>query len=194
MKVVRDEKVKLIPLLLNRQKEISLLHLLSNAPLSYCFSWFTLLISASPPFRNTDALKQQETILLFSLWIFFPPSVSHRHVCVCVCVWCACLCVFVCLCVSHPPSFFLSPFLWLHAQSATLCVSGSRCQGVHVCQEGKAGQCRLLERAALTTNRLLWYGSRQVYKLDSLDWKITTFNCIYLLTAEAFQFGFVFTA
>ena len=190
MKVVRDEKVKLIPLLLNRQKEISLLHLLSNAPLSYCFSWFTLLISASPPFRNTDALKQQETILLFNLWIFFPPSVSHRRVCVCVFDVLVC----VCLCVSHPPSFFLSPFLWLHAQSATLCVSGSRCQGVHVCQEGKAGQCRLLERAALTTNRLLWYGSRQVYKLDSLDWKITTFNCIYLLTAEAFQFGFVFTA
>lgn len=148
MKVVRDEKVKLIPLLLNRQKEISLLHLLSNAPLSYCFSWFTLLISASPPFRNTDALKQQETILLFNLWIFFSPSVSHCHVCVCVCLMClsVCVCVFVCF----PPSLFFSLTLSLITRSIShfvcvwesvsgcSCVPGRKGGSVQTVREGSA--------------------------------------------------------
>lgn len=128
MKVVRDEKVKLIPLLLNRQKEIRLLHLLSlTLFLSYCFFWFTLLISASPPFRNPNALKQQETILLFNLWIFFPLSISPP--CVCVCVWCACL---VCVCVFPTlPLFSLTLSLITRSISHFVCVwesvSGCSC-------------------------------------------------------------------
>lgn len=146
MKVVRDEKVKLIPLLLNRQKEIRLLHLLSLTSPSLIA--FLDLLSWSLPLLPSGIRTHlnSKKPFYFSIFGFFSPSLSHHHVWVCKCAFDVLVCV--CLRVSHPPSFFPLTLSWLHAQSATLCVSGSRCQGVHVCQEGKAGQCRLLERAA----------------------------------------------
>lgn len=125
MKVVRDEKVKLIPLLLNRQKEIRLLHLLSlTSPSLIAFldllSWSLPLL---PSGIRTHLNSKKPSY--FSIFGFFSTSLSHHHVWVCKCAFDVLVCV--CLRVSHPPSFSSHPF-FDYTLNQPLCV----CLGVGV--------------------------------------------------------------
>lgn len=145
MKVVRDEKVKLIPLLLNRQKEIRLLHLLSLTSPSLIA--FLDLLSWSLPLLPSGIRTHlnSKKPFYFSIFGFFSPSLSHHHVWVCKCAFDVLVCV--CLRVSHPPSFFpltlslitrsISHFVCVwESVSGCSCVPGRKGGSVQTVREG----------------------------------------------------------
>lgn len=91
--VVSDEKVKLIPFLLNRQRGISLLYLLSITPphlLAFMLSSLDLYVSS---LQDTECNQTAQSHLLCSLLLLLSPLYFTT-----MCVFDVCACKVVCMC------------------------------------------------------------------------------------------------